>query len=167
MNFATIIPIPKHGSLQWPRASDLMLRQDEVAVYDSKHSLHVNIQNHRGTQTWKNVDASRYIPLPNTHKYTSVMALQMAASRCRSAMIELIRIHNERAKAHNRELQASQQNADGDDDDDAEKNKEEEEEVALKAELTSIFAAVRATLAREAVSPENHAYIVPSITNVL
>ncbi|TGO30391.1 hypothetical protein BPAE_0006g01340 [Botrytis paeoniae] len=149
MNFVNIVPIPGHGSLNWPQTAVLsMLRQDEITAYDHQHSLYMHIQNHRGTQTWKKLDASVYVQLPNTLKYTSGMSLQRAASRCRTAMIGLICIHNERAGAHNRALQAQQQNDDGDDNDDAEENKEEE--VVEKAEWTSIIVAVKAKLARDA-----------------
>ncbi|KAF7923631.1 hypothetical protein BELL_0440g00010 [Botrytis elliptica] len=128
MNFADTIPIPGRNSLLWPRASALsLLGQYEITRYDHKKSLFEHIQRYRGSQEWNQVDASEYTPLINTRRYTTRTSLQGAAQGCRMAMVELICIHNARAVAQNRAVQAQQQI-----------EKEEEEEwaraiVAIKA----------------------------------
>ncbi|KAF5878583.1 uncharacterized protein Bfra_000750 [Botrytis fragariae] len=104
----------------------------------------MNIQNYRGSQEWNKLDASDYIQLPDTPKYMSGMSLQRAAQRCQTRMVELIRIHNERAGAHNRALQSQQQN------DVCALEEEEEGSVAEKAEWTSTIVAVKAKHARDA-----------------
>ncbi|KAF7906155.1 hypothetical protein EAF00_000434 [Botryotinia globosa] len=132
MNSINIIPIPEPRSLTWPRASALsLLGQHEIAKYDQKKILYSHIQRYRGSQDWNKLDVSDYVPLPDTHKFTTRMSLQDAAQRCRKAMIDLIRIHNERAVVHNKAHQAQQQN-------------EDEEENPERAEWMRSIAAVKA-----------------------
>ncbi|TGO48123.1 hypothetical protein BOTNAR_0491g00030 [Botryotinia narcissicola] len=100
-------------------------------------TVYLNIQHYRGSQDWNKLNVSDYIPLPNTHKFTTSISLQSAAQRCRKAMIQLIGIHNERAVAHNREIQAQKQN-------------EDEEEDPERAEWTRTIVAVKAKNARDA-----------------
>ncbi|TGO09593.1 hypothetical protein BTUL_0160g00090 [Botrytis tulipae] len=138
MNSVNMIPIPNPRSLDWPGASALsLLGQQEIAKYDQEKILYSHIQRYRGSQDWNKLNVSDYIPLPNTHKFTTRMSLQNAAQRCRNAMIQLIGIHNERAVAHNRGIQAQKQN-------------ENEEEDAERAELTRIIVAMKAKNARDA-----------------
>ncbi|TGO32734.1 hypothetical protein BHYA_0292g00030 [Botrytis hyacinthi] len=138
MNSANTIPIPGRRSLNLPRASALsLLEQCEIVKYNQKKSLYLHIQDYRGSQNWNKLSVSDYVPLPNTHKFTTRMSLQDAAQRCKRAMIVLIGIHNERAVAHNRGIQAQQQN-------------EDEEENAERAEWTRIIVAMKAKNARDA-----------------